>query len=141
MMVNKRREWGQSMVEFVILLPLLLIVLGGLLDLGRLYYAYVAVTDAAGEGAAYGALYPSDIAEIFERAQYASGGLVQLEPDKVQVNCPSCPGAASGDPITVTVSYEFRLATPVMTVIVPDGVLMLTAVAEEVILVGELPSP
>jgi hypothetical protein len=137
-MVDKRRQRGQSLVEFVILLPILLIVVSGVLDLGRLYYSYVAVTDAAGEGAAYGALAPSDVGEIFQRAQHASGGLVRLESDKVQVNCPSCPGAASGDPITVTVSYDFTLVTPLLNVIVPEGVLTLTAVAEEVILVGEV---
>jgi hypothetical protein len=52
-----KRQRGQSLVEFVVILPLLLIMLSGLLDLGRLYFAYVAVTDVAGEGAGYAAAY------------------------------------------------------------------------------------
>jgi hypothetical protein len=44
----------------------------------------------------------------------------------------------SGAPITVTVSYSFTVATPVISAIVPDGVLMLRAVANEAILAGEL---
>ncbi|MBA3308202.1 MAG: pilus assembly protein [Chloroflexi bacterium] len=35
-----------------------LLVIGGALDLGRLFYAYVAIENAAKEGALYGALYP-----------------------------------------------------------------------------------
>ena len=134
----RKGERGQSLAEFALMLPILLIILAGVLDLGRLYYAYVAVTDAAAEGAAYAAVEPDDADGIYERAQYASGGLVQLERDMVQISCASCPNPQSGDPIAVTVSYEHKLATPFVNVIVPDGVLLLTATAEEAVLVGSI---
>lgn len=54
---GERGARGQSLVEFVIVLPVLLVILAGLLDLGRLYYAYVAVTDVAGEAVAYAAAF------------------------------------------------------------------------------------
>jgi Flp pilus assembly protein TadG len=132
-----RKEKGQSMLELALVLPLLIIILAGVLDLGRLYYAYVAVTDAAAEGASYAAIHPeqSDRDEVFRRAQEASRGLVQIDPDMVEVDCPTL---ASGAPITVTVSYSFTVATPLINAIVPDGVLMLRAVANEAILAGEL---
>ena len=47
------KENGQSLLEMALILPVLIIILAGVLDLGRLYYAYVSVTDAAAEGAAY----------------------------------------------------------------------------------------
>ena len=122
------------MVEFAIALPILLIILAGVLDLGRLYYAYVAVTDAAGEGAAYAAMRPDNYDEIFERAQDATGGMVVLEDGSVVVGYETLD---SGDPISVTVSYSHTLATPLMNVIVPDGRLILRAVATEAILTGE----
>ena len=130
----KRKERGQSLVEFAIVLPILLIILAGVLDLGRLYYAYVAVTDAAAEGAAYAAIWPDEYDEMFERAQDATGGMVVLEPGSVEVDYET---SGSGDPISVTVSYSHTLATPLMNVIVPDGRLVLRAVATEVILTGE----
>jgi len=132
-----RKEKGQSMLELALVLPLLIIILAGVLDLGRLYYAYVAVTDAAAEGASYAAIHPEqrDRDEVFRRAQEASRGLVQIAPDMVAVDCPT---VASGAPITVTVSYSFTVATPVINAIVPDGVLMLRAVANEAILAGGL---
>ena len=136
-MKHSRREKGQSLLEFALILPVLLIVLAGVLDLGRIYYSYVAITDAAAEGATYAAMYPqvSDRDEVFQRAQEASRGLVQIDNSMVEVDCPS---VASGAPVTVTVSYSFTVATPLINVIVPDGVLELRAVAREAILAGEI---
>jgi Flp pilus assembly protein TadG len=74
-MEYKRRERGQSLVEFVLILPVLLIALAGMLDLGRLYFAYVAVTDAAAEGAAYAAIYPDDSDGVKDRVPMTVTGL------------------------------------------------------------------
>lgn len=49
---------GQSVVEFALILPVLLLILAGAIDLGRAFYAYVAVENAAKEGALYGARHP-----------------------------------------------------------------------------------
>jgi len=152
---------GQSVVEFVLMLPLLLIILAGLLDVGRLYYAYVAVTDAAAEGATYGAVYPPlaaastcelaqpgdcppdaprDIDCLCVRAREATRGLVELEAGAISVACPGCiEPQPSGSTITVTVTYSFTLATPLVNTIVGGGVLPLRAVASEAVVAGALP--
>jgi hypothetical protein len=132
-MKRTRREKGQSATEFALILPVLLIVMAGLLDLGRLYYSYVAVTDAAGEGAAYAAIHPDDTDDIAARAQDATGGLIVIEEDLVEVySPPDMPQA-----IAVSVSYEFTLVTPFVNVLLPDG-LTLQAVAIELPLSSEL---
>ena len=132
--LEKLRERGQSITEFALILPVLLIVMAGLLDLGRLYYSYVAVTDAAGEGAAYAAIHPNDADEIVARAQDATGGLITIDEDMVEVYTPPDMPAQA---IAVAVSYEFTLVTPFVNVLLPDG-LTLRAVAIELILSGEL---
>jgi Flp pilus assembly protein TadG len=106
------------------MLPVLLIILMGLLDLGRLYYAYVAVTDAAGEGARYATVYPNDTNGIRARASEASSGLVQIDPNQVSV-------ASSSQSIRVTVSYSVTMLTPLVNTIVPGGVIPLQAVVIE----------
>ena len=136
---------GQSLVEFVLLLPVLLIILAGLLDLGRLYFAYVAVTDAAAEGAAYAALFfpptestncPPD-SDICRAAREASAGLVQLDQAEITVDCPTCPDPASGDAVTVRVVYPFTLVTPIVEAMVPGSVLDLEAIATQAIIRGD----
>lgn len=134
---------GQGLVEFMLILPVLIVMFVGLLDLGRLYFAWVGVTDAAGEGATYAAISPPEDADdtdaidlIRTRAQESSGGMVEIDLDLVNVEFGS---TASGQPITVTVGYTFTVLTPVIGPMVPDGALVLRGVAAEVILTSFLP--
>lgn len=121
-MKERMSQRGQSLVEFTLLLPVLMVLLLGLLDVGRLYYAYVAVTDAASEGANYGARNPSDTTEIKARASMATEGLVEVSPDDVTIT-------SSSDLITVTVTYDHSLLTPFIGAMLPGGVLPLRGVA------------
>lgn len=50
-----RPSSGQSLTELAIALPLLIIIVMGVVDLGRMYYTYVAVANAAREAARLGA--------------------------------------------------------------------------------------
>ena len=45
---------GQSLAEFALLLPVLLILVLGAIDFGRVYFAYVSVTNASRNAAQYG---------------------------------------------------------------------------------------
>lgn len=131
-MQRTRLPRGQSLVEFVIVLPVLLIIAAGVLDLGRLYFAYVAVTDAASEGAAYAAMHPTSGSTVIARARDASN--LTAEDSDVAFYCPTCPSISSGDSVTVTVTYSFTLVTPIVNAMVPGGVIPLRAVASEAIL-------
>ena len=55
---RRDRSRGQSVVEFALVLPILLLLLAATIDFGRLFYLYVAVNNAAKEGALYGARAP-----------------------------------------------------------------------------------
>lgn len=132
---RKGKEKGQSLTEVALVLPVMLLILAGVLDLGRLYYVTVAITDAAGEGAMYAAINPHATDEIIARAQDASGGMVQIDAEKVTIDCPV---VAAGEPVSVIVEYDFTIATPLINLIVPDGVLKLRGVASEPILAGEM---
>jgi Flp pilus assembly protein TadG len=46
-----RREDGQSLVEFAIVLPVLLMIVTGIIQFGSLYNKYITLTDAARNGA------------------------------------------------------------------------------------------
>ncbi len=52
-MANKKIYSGQGLVEFAIILPVLVLLIMGALDLGRLFQMYIVVTNAAREGAYY----------------------------------------------------------------------------------------
>lgn len=131
---GKEREKGQSLVEMALVLPVVLVILAIVLDLGRIYYVAVALTDAAGEGATYAAINPADTVGVITRAQEASGGLVQIDTGMVTVDAPAI---AAGAPVTVTVHYDFKVATPIPYMIFGesfDGMLPLRGIATEAML-------
>lgn len=53
----KKSQAGQAMVEMALVLPILLILVGGILDFGWLFYNKVALNNAAREGARYAAIH------------------------------------------------------------------------------------
>jgi Flp pilus assembly protein TadG len=48
-----RAERGQSLVELALVLPLLILLLTGMVDLGRAFYGFISITNGAREGARY----------------------------------------------------------------------------------------
>ncbi len=98
---------GQSLVELALLLPVWLLLIVGMLDLGRAFHAYMAILNAAREGARYGSIYPGDMPGILSHARrevLPSG----ISITAVEVACPA--GACTpGKPIRVTVRLNFQL--------------------------------
>jgi Flp pilus assembly protein TadG len=55
-----RDQKGQSLVELALILPLLAMILGGLVDLGILFYDHQVLANASREGARAGVVYELD---------------------------------------------------------------------------------
>jgi Flp pilus assembly protein TadG len=53
----RRRPFGQSVVEFAIVAPILILMIGAIADLGRVYTSAVAIEAAAREAADYGSFH------------------------------------------------------------------------------------
>lgn len=110
---------GQSLVEFALLFPVLLLILLGAIDLGRAFNAYVTITNASREGARYGVTHPTDAAGITARVQAESSGVVltgitqecALPPPSTSFSAGNCATAAKGDQIRVTVATSFEFLT------------------------------
>ena len=58
--MSRLREQGAALVEFAVVLPLLMVMVFGAMDVGRLYFEQVALADAAQEGAFYASFEPDD---------------------------------------------------------------------------------
>ena len=113
---SKRPEKGQSMVELALTITMLMILLAGVVDLGRAFFTYMAMRDAAQEGAAYGSINPFDEDGIKSRIW---DNLDQVVPNPEQVddiivigidyNGPRCLGYE----IVINVDYQgFPLTMP-----------------------------
>jgi hypothetical protein len=65
--LKQSSETGQSMVELAVSFIVLLWLLAGIVDFGRLAFHYIAMRDAAQEGASYGIINPTDCYQIESR--------------------------------------------------------------------------
>jgi hypothetical protein len=134
---NERNAKGQSLVEFAVSAMFMLLLIAGIADLGRAFFSYMAIRDAAQEGAAYGSTYPDDLAGIKNRVQGTSQTPVQLDDDSVvEVKIEYEGGACEGDgnAIRVTVEYDFRIATPLIGALVQDQSITLRTSVSDTIL-------
>ncbi len=96
---------GQSLLELALVLPLLLLILLGTIDLGRLYADYTDLKGAVREGAGYGAYRPTDSAGI--RARVLNHGVPSGT--TVSVSClGSCNVAGGSATIVVQASSTFE---------------------------------
>jgi hypothetical protein len=60
---NKQKHGNppaQALIELALVLPILLLLILGTMDLGRMFYAKMVLTNAAREGANYLAYFPED---------------------------------------------------------------------------------
>jgi hypothetical protein len=112
-MRDLRRENGQGLVEFAVGITFMLVLLAGILDLGRAYFSYIALQDAAQEGASYASIAPSDIDGIRDRVRASSSGPIDFVPlDDSQIEVLLLGGSCTGNGIRVTVKIDFRLVAP-----------------------------
>ena len=72
--ILRKKQEGQSMVEFALTFPILLLVIIGIFQFGAIFNGYVTVTNAAREGARVAVVGAED-AEIEERVIRASTSL------------------------------------------------------------------
>lgn len=105
---------GQSLVELALTLTALLILLAGVIDFGVAYFSYIALRDAAEEGAVYGSMCPSDTAGIEERIRQSSSSPVDLtDTQYVAVTVQRSDAHPDpGDILQITVAYRYITILP-----------------------------
>jgi Flp pilus assembly protein TadG len=135
-LMQTNRERGQALVEFAAVLVILMILVAGMLDLGRAFFVYMSLRDAAQEGATYASINPSDTTGIVNRVRSTSTKPVDLSNTaliNVQVNPSGALCAGSG--VEVVVEYpKFEITTPLLGSILGSQSIALRARVTDTIL-------
>jgi Flp pilus assembly protein TadG len=149
------KQRGQSLVELGLSMIVLLFLLAGAINFGMAFYDYVAIRDAAQEGALYGSINPplniNDRNEIKYRVQHSSDKPVDLKNDPSVVvkvctcnpsvvncqiegnwSCDSDPAICPGYQLKVTVEYYCPVTMPIVGIF--TDAIHLTASATSTIL-------
>ena len=123
----RRHSEGQSVVEMALMLPLLLMILFGIVDLGYYIYGYQTIYEAARNGtekAAELAPYPTRLNDPTEECMAAilaetQKGVVlfsDFSSNNVQVSYPTGQRAL-GEPIQVLITYNIQPLTPLFRLV------------------------
>jgi Flp pilus assembly protein TadG len=112
----RRGRRGQSLVEFALSVPIMLLVFMTIADGGRLLFTYTALEDAAQEGAMYAAHEPSPQNPIKARVK-SSSNHPEVRDATVTIACTSTT-------VAVTATYALPVLTPLARIIFGDTIPM-----------------
>jgi Flp pilus assembly protein TadG len=111
-----RNERGAAVVEMAFMTIFLLILVTGIIDIGRAIYTNISIQEAAQEGAYYGS-FEETVSEIQIAQRVAdSTSSPTIDPvNDVIVDCVTATKSKkNGTRVTVTVDYELDLVTPLV---------------------------
>lgn len=137
---GRQRSLGQSLVEFAMVIPVFLLILFGMIDIGRYIYLATAFNQAAREGARFGSVEqwfyscPSAVSPKTRMRcseAVARGSIVAAPPVfTVKATC-STANCRAGDLFTVRVETppagspsRFRFFTPVISSLIAPPVIV-----------------
>lgn len=116
---HRRKQRGQSFVEMALILPILILLVGGVIDLGRAFLILVATENAAGEGALYGISHQdcltgacTGLASIEGRVIEEGKPFIALTVDDITWSIDQESGVDAGNTLLVTIHYEYSPLTP-----------------------------
>jgi Flp pilus assembly protein TadG len=121
---TRQRDRGAAAVEMAIVLPMLLLMIGGLIDFGRAYFTKIVITNAAREGARAAVVN----ADPYGRAAAAATGVSIVTPVTVAYtpSATDCVSATSGTDVMVTVTtttFTWIILQPALSLFGASGAL------------------
>lgn len=110
-------EQGQAMVELALVLPLFFLLLFGVVEMGRVGFAYVTVSNAARSGVRVATTGGTDL-DIQNAVIVAAPTLSPTE--LTTTITPTETNRQSGQSVQVQVSYHVHLIIPLISGILPN---------------------
>lgn len=131
---NPRRERGQSLVEMAMSLVILLLLVGGVVDLGRAFFTFMALRDSVQEGALYGSINPTLTQEIRNHVLDSSDMIPDLiSSDDISVEVIGAP--CTGNGIRVSAQYDdFPITMPFIGTVIGGQTISISASVTDTIL-------
>lgn len=105
-----RNQKGQSLVEFAIILPLILLIVMGIAQFGLLFNSYLTIQNATREGARTGVVGGTN-SEIRQSILNTSP---YLKEDNLTIHINPKDNRRSGETLTVQIIYSYPLTVPII---------------------------
>ncbi len=114
-----KREDGQAMVEFALILPIFLLILCGIIDFGWLFYNQLSLNNACREGARYAVVNTAENADTLAIINHIENTTTTVfANDGIDISVTySSPGDPTSGDIEVSMEAEISFFTPVLSTI------------------------
>lgn len=112
-------EKGQALVEFVIILPVILLLIMGIFEFGIMINSYISIQHASREGARIGSVGGTD-AEI-QNAIISISPHLNSENLDIQIS-PTEGIRERGDALTINIIYNYQVTIPIISSIINNAV-------------------
>lgn len=123
-LLQSERPRAQSLVEFALILPILILIILGVIEMGYALFIYSQVENAAREGARAAAVRPcpnaADVQTIIDATRARLPALVDTNSITPTISYGGITDPTYGNPVTVTVQYQFTLLDPLTTAFIPQ---------------------
>jgi Flp pilus assembly protein TadG len=114
---SQRRQQGQTLTEFAMVLPLLALLLFGVIQFGIVFHQYVTLTDSVRAGGRQGAV-SRDLANpqavVIDRVRRSAA---DLDPGQLGISVSST--WVQGSDVTVTATYPYDIS--LLGIVVKSG--------------------
>lgn len=129
MLKKYRRENGQSMLEFALVLPILLVLVCGIIDFGWLFYHQSELNNCAREGARFAIVNTGKTDRIpLIQNKVNSVASSSVKPITIAITYSNVQTPLLGD-VTLRLSSNIRVLTPVLGIFAQGQQIELTAKA------------
>lgn len=113
-----RDQNGQSLVEFALILPLLLLIVMGILEFGLMFNVYLTINNASREGARLGSVTEGDPVSIENRVVAVAP---HLDKDNLVITS-DIADVDNTESVTVKVEYDYQMITPIISDLLSDHI-------------------
>jgi Flp pilus assembly protein TadG len=120
---SERRQQGQTLTEFALVLPILALLLFGVIQFGIVFHQYVTLTDAVRAGVRQGAVGRHHSAPETAAEDRVRESAADLDQDKLGVTVSS--SWLQGEDVTVSATYPYNIS--LLGFVVKSGDLKSTA--------------
>ena len=120
-MRNIKNHKGQSLVEFAIILPIILLLLMGMAEFGMMLNSYLAIQNSSREGARLGIVGGTDL-QINSVVTATSPSLTSS--NLTVLITPLAGSRTSGGTLTVSLNYNYHTTVPIIGAILKNVVVL-----------------
>jgi hypothetical protein len=138
---TRKYEKGQSLLELALVLLVMILIVSGLVDLGRVLFYYQTMRDAAQEGASYGSAFPTACQEITNRTLKSLPSDINQSNVKVYIKNVLCTSptaveniACSGNDIKIVITKpDFPIIMPVVGFFVGQSIRLEATITDTIL--------